>query len=135
MKAPKNRTSRKALAWMDFYLGESAMNAVEAAKKAGFKDPQTAGPYLLRKYSQAIQDRIDKAHEAAVAKPPEILRIWSDTMRNPDHRDQIKASELLARAHGMLSEKLDIRVSRADLIKDLSSTVEAIITSTQKQLT
>lgn len=123
------------MAWVEFYLGAAGMNAVEAAKMAGFKDPPTAGPYLLRKHSQTIQDRIDKANEMQVAKPPEILKVWSETMRNADHRDQIKASELLARAHGMLSEKLDIRVSRADLIKDLSNVVDAITIAAQKQIT
>lgn len=129
-----NRISRKARLWMDFYFGQASFNATEAARLANFKNPSSAGPYLMQKYSQVLDARMDALRESRIAKPMEILEIWSDISRDKDHRDQVKASELLARAHGMLSEKLDIRVSRADLVKDLTTTLATISASVVKMI-
>jgi phage terminase small subunit len=103
------RLPEKRRRFIEAYLGEAKGNATEAARIAGYGSPAVEGCRLLK--NAQVQAELEKrvSEDPAVKSREEILRWWSDMMDagGVEPRDRIKASELLAKAHGMFVQKVE----------------------------
>lgn len=128
LEQPKRRAfSDKQKRFIDAYIGEARFNATEAARIAGYADPQQSG--WENKTNLDIRARIDELLSALTLNPAEVLRELTDVgMRelhefvtitrfdadgNPvsakmDATAKIKSLELIGKAHGQFTEKKEI---------------------------
>jgi len=105
------------------------MNEVEAARQAGFPNPDKDGPRLMR--SQAVTDAIEEQGVNldlwSVMNPQEIRLKMTELARN-EGPNQFKALDSLARMNGMYIDKLTVEHSRPELeakITELLQQMEA----------
>lgn len=112
--------------FIDCYLTTAHLNATQAAREAGYGSPETLGPRLLGKLRPLIAEQEQKLRESALMSPREVMEGLTTEAKSAESRpgDRIKALEILARIHGMLSEKLqvsvDVPAARAAVIGALS---------------
>jgi len=110
-KQDKPLTYKQQL-FVDAYAG----NAAEAARIAGYKQPQVIGSRLFRKVEikEAIRKRDNgngKRRNKTLEKimtQEEIRAAYSDIARDPDHKDRLKALDSLARCYAMFSDNVNI---------------------------
>jgi len=57
----------------------------------------------------------------------EVPNHLSEIARDFDHKDRVRALELLAKAHGMLSERLNINLDRKKLVQDLNDVLDQLM--------
>jgi hypothetical protein len=101
-------------AWLYHYLDDPARNATEAARKAGYTGTEDSinqmGSRLKAKFLQVIEQYNDRLRDAAIISPREVQTTLANIIRSPQvaDRDKLKALELCAKIHGMLSDKLTI---------------------------
>jgi len=110
MSKPKLNERRKK--FISAYL--ETLNASEAARKAGYKDrANQAGYQLLTNtdvkaiISQELQSRMEADRESVKAR---VLSLWNavSATSTESMRDRLKASELLAKYAGLLTERVEI---------------------------
>lgn len=93
--------------FIDAYTG----NASEAARKAGYKDPNT-GERLMRdpEIKAEIRKRSDEQREPLIATRKERQRFWTSVMmdRAEEMKDRLKASELLGRSCADFTDKVNV---------------------------
>lgn len=106
-------------AWVKAFTGIAFGDAVKAATIAGFADPQRDGPRLQKRLTPLLGDW-------RTCGPRESIHRISGIAREPRNPNQLKALELLLKVHGLLSDKLDVNVSRADLLKQVSTELHKI---------
>ncbi len=88
--------------FVEHYLGESSGSAVDAARRAGYRCPQTHGPRLLttRGVRAAIDARVETAAIAANARNP-VSRAKSGVtreireIRNPGNPGEIRCQFII----------------------------------------
>jgi phage terminase small subunit len=80
-------------------------NATEAARRAGYKQPNTQGPRLL--VNDGVKARIKEVLDDAAMSSEECLQLLSDIARGdqPAHPSQLKALELVGKAHAMFIDR------------------------------
>jgi len=107
---PKLNERRKK--FISAYL--ETLNASEAARQAGYKDrANQAGYQLLTNtdiqaiISQELKTRMDADRESVKAR---VLSLWNavSATSTESMRDRLKASELLAKYAGLLTERVEI---------------------------
>lgn len=121
----KRKLTDKQQAFIDYYLGESKMNATDAARRAGYKHAEHVGHENYVKLRNEIKEQTQKNHEKAVAKQDEILELFTSIARAEETetvvtskgaivddvpaqiKDRIKAAELLGRAYAMFTDKVE----------------------------
>lgn len=90
------------------------LNASEAARRAGYKGrANTIGQRLLTNVdiktaiSKAINERMEADRDSVKAR---VLGLWNDisTGSEVSLRDRLKASELLAKYAGLLTERVEV---------------------------
>ena len=100
--------------FVDYYLGISAGNGVDAARRAGYRGSPTVlhaiGTENLRKPAihAAITDALKKS---AMQRDEWLARLSSLARREPEREDPIGALQLLGRYYGWLNRH-DRRVER-----------------------
>jgi hypothetical protein len=65
--------------------------------------------------------------ESCGVKPDELLRHLSEIVRDPDHKDRMKAIELNAKVHGMLSEKIIHDFDRQSLMRQIDARISQLV--------
>ena len=125
------KLTEKQKRFCDYYI--ETTNATEAAKRAGYseKTAYAIGVENLRKpqIEEYIRTRLDQMDKERVASAEEVLAYLTSVLRGeeteqvlkgvgegaqrlvdkePNIKDRIKAAELLAKRHGLLTDKLDI---------------------------
>lgn len=109
------------------YVGDAACDPTKAARLVGYKHPNTQGPRLLKK----LPDVADAAKVAWLdtcgVKPEELLLHLSEIVRDPDHKDRMKAIELNAKVHGMLSEKIIHDFDRQSLMRQIDARISQLV--------
>lgn len=120
---PYLKLKPKARRFIDAYLTDAAFNSTEAARMAGYGSPQTLGPRLARKYSQLIDTQAELLKQSALVSPQRVVEGLSEIALRTTARDgdRIKAYEVLARIHGMLSDKLQVDVDSSSLRRELAA--------------
>lgn len=97
----------KQLRFVELYEG----NATEAARLAGFKQPQSQGPRLLNNVAicNAIEKRTNKALGKRIATREERQEFWTQTMLDDSAKmpDRLKASELLGKSQADFTDKVE----------------------------
>jgi phage terminase small subunit len=128
------------------YLGEAHGNATEAARIAGYKQPQVQGPRLL--HNVAISARVSEHVERAIASADAVLHElasvgfapWHDfvevvgrakdgeaTKVRSDIQSKVKALELLGKYHQLFTEKQVVDVNIREHFRAVpQSTLERI---------
>ena len=110
MSKPKLNERRKK--FISAYL--ETLNASEAARQAGYKDrANKAGHQLATNsdikaiISHELQSRMDADRESVKAR---VLTLWNavSATSTESMRDRLKASELLAKYAGLLTERVEI---------------------------
>jgi phage terminase small subunit len=123
---PKSLSDKQRL-WLDAYLGEARFNASEAARRAGYSDPEQSG--YDNKKNLAIRARIEERLAESSLSAPEVLAELTDIARadwrefvqvkvNPrtgetievrmDLTNKVRSLELLGKHHQLFSENLNI---------------------------
>lgn len=110
MSKPKLNERRKK--FISAYL--ETLNASEAARQAGYKGrSNTIGQRLLTNVdikgiiSEELKARMDADRESVKAR---VLTLWNavSATSSESMRDRLKASELLAKYAGLLTERVEI---------------------------
>jgi len=92
-------------------------NATEAARRAGYANPDKQGPRLLENVgvTHALEALRQETTAAATADREERQAFWTSVMRGepvdgerPPLRDRLRASELLAKANGDFLERREV---------------------------
>lgn len=93
----------------EYYLGECAGNAEQAALRAGYskKCARQTGYKLLQnvQIQQYIAQKSDKICSKNIATIQEIQEFWTNIMNDEDEptKNRLRASELLGKAKGMFN--------------------------------
>lgn len=126
----KSQLTFKQEQFVAAYLGVADGNATEAARMAGYKQPKQQGSRLLTNVDIAarVSDRVEKV----AASADDVLRELADvaladwrefievlgrdregkpTKVRMDLSNKVKALELLAKYHGLLTEKQQIDIT------------------------
>lgn len=120
-----NGFTPKQQRFIDAYLGESHGNATDAARKAGYSDPEQSGYQCkqnveIRAHIDAVLSARSLSSQEVLAELTEVARAdWRDFLRIiTDPRtgdvvdakivlgDKVKALELLGKYHALWQEKV-----------------------------
>lgn len=123
----QDKLTLKQEAFIAAYLGAAKGNATEAARIAGYRQPQSQGSRLLKNVEIAARvsgyvaeryataDRVlEKLSEIAFAPTFEFIEVVArDKSGKPvkvkmDLSNQVKSLELLGKHHQLFTEKIDI---------------------------
>jgi len=121
------RMTPRVKAFLDAYGGVAQLNATEAARLAGFKHPAQAGHLIRKRWAELVAEEEQKVAEKFRISDEELDRHLSEIARNSEHRDRLRALELIARMKGRLNDKLKIEVDRKGMLKE----IEQILSSLQ----
>jgi len=120
----KLRLTPKRRAWLDAYVGEAAGDGTKAAQIAGMGNAHScrvAGSRLKHALADVIAAWKLKQHEAKKMGQEEALELLAGVARG--ERDasttELKALELVLKVEGALNDKLDIRVTKEELLAQL----------------
>lgn len=138
------KLSKKQQAWLDFYCSVSKMNATDAARRAGYKDPYKSGFENSKKLQQQISQRMKELQEksgASIMSQQELAEFFSNVTMGKETekvvantgkvvevpvsmKDRIKTAELLGKSYGMFVDKkevsgnLDIEIGMGEYNED-----------------
>lgn len=118
---------RKVKRFWEEYVGEAACEATVAARLVGYKHPNTQGPRLVKKLPDVAEAARVAWVESCGVKPDELLKHLSEIVRDPDHKDRMKAIELNAKVHGMLSEKIIHDFDRQSLMRQIDARIAQLV--------
>ena len=124
MKKEKGSLTDRQVAFVEYYV--VGFNATDAAKKAGYSEKASAqaGSYLLRvpKVAALIQERREKLTETTQFTKATLVEGLVTLFRGAtiarNYHGAARVGELLAKLHGMIIERRDVRVIRS--IEDLT---------------
>jgi hypothetical protein len=109
------------------YGGDAALNASEAARLAGYRNPSKVGPQMLRRYPEAFAAVEATFKEQLKASADEVLERLAALARTPNHKDHYKSLELLAKIHGLLSDNgVVINIDRRDMAGELREAMRSL---------
>ncbi len=127
----QSKLTLKQQLFVESYLGAAKGNATEAARMAGYKQPQMQGPRLMQK--DEIASRVRARVEQAAMSADEVLKELSEigraewkhflqvmTNRNGETidakivlKDKVTALELLGKYHKLFTDKQEVEHSGA----------------------
>lgn len=106
-------------AFMRFYEGEAEGNAARAAELAGYAFPKVEGPKLAKRYAGELARRAQARRAAAQPTETEALERLAAIIRNPEHREHLKAVELGLRVFGKLSDKAQVEEGKSNVLREI----------------
>lgn len=118
----------KQKAFIDAYCSVSKFNATDAARRAGYKQPNKQGPETLVKLGDAISQRMQELKEksgASIMSQQELAEFFSRVTKGQETekvvantgkvvevpvsmKDRIKTAELLGKSYGMFVDKKEV---------------------------
>ena len=128
---PRKISKEDEQKFIDYYLeGETAGNAAQSAKKAGWtSNPTQMGSYLKKKYAHEIreknEDRITSTSGLAITVLQDLLRSEQDAVR-------LNTAKLVLEMGGFSSQNINLNVDKAtqksdaELIEELQGLVSKI---------
>jgi len=128
------RLTPKRQLFLDHYFGKANRVATRAAELAGLKWPRTSGPRTRKLLREHIESRERALAESSRMTAEEVVASLTDIARDVDHKDRCRALEMLAKIHGLMSEKVDIKVSREELVAQTMEMVRELKESSVKML-
>lgn len=113
------------------YFGPANRVATAAAELAGFSTPRSAGSQLKKRLAEVIEHIELALAEKDYATAREVLKGVTEIARNGvQESNRLKAWDLLARIHGMLSDKVDVNISRTSLLRELDTATTKLLPAT-----
>jgi len=128
---PRKISKEDEQKFIEYYLeGETAGNATQSAKKAGWtSNPTQMGSYLKKKYAHEIreknEDRITSTSGLAITVIQDLLRSEQDAVR-------LNTAKLVLEMGGFSSQNINLNVEKgqnktdAELIEELQGLVSKI---------
>lgn len=120
-------TGRRAK-FIELYFGKHLFNATAAAAEAGFKHPSVAGYQLTKKLAPLLAAKRVEHDNKMEMQGKEIREKLTSIARTDNHKDQVRALELLAKITGQLSDNIKISQDRSAMEADLVAALEALRT-------
>lgn len=111
MEDVREKLNDKQKKFVDYYCQSG--NASRSAERAGYskKTARSQGVRLLTNanVAAAIEQRSAELEDERIADITEIKQFWTATMRSDyvEHKDKLKASEMLAKTKGAFIEKVE----------------------------
>lgn len=131
--APPVTRSRKLRQFLRLLVRETKGDVVEAAQRAGYRNPSNAGPQIERRFPQLVAQARSEYRASLKVSADEAEEILAEIARDKGHKDRVRAAETYLKLHGRLSEKLDVKVDRASLTKALDEEIAALTAARQAQ--
>ena len=109
-----DKLTQKQQKFIDYYVETG--NATEAARRAGYKQPQVQGSQNLEKLRDFIDERLKPDEDKRIADANEVLQYLTAVMRgevkdtfdfDTSVRDRNKAAELLGKRHRLFVDKVE----------------------------
>ena len=108
----KDNLTPKQRAFVKAYKGQSRGNATEAARLAGYKQPEKMGYQNLQKLAIRSALGPDITSNPRIASPERLQEFWTGVLEGGEldakMNERLKASELLAKCQGMFIERKEI---------------------------
>jgi hypothetical protein len=127
-------------AFLAAYEGEAKLNATEAARLAygGKRQGSLSAPAMIaRDIRRRFPDLIEAAEERFRDKfrmsDDELDTHLSEISRDKQHKDRLRALELIARMKGRLNDKLQVTIDRKSMLKEIESLL-VVIPNTPREL-
>lgn len=120
-------TARRAK-FIELYFGKHLFNATAAAAEAGFKHPRNAGSHLAKKLAPLLAAKQVEHDNKMEMQGKEIREKLTSIARTDNHKDQVRALELLAKITGQLSDNIKITQDRSQMEADLVAALEQLRT-------
>jgi len=109
------------------YASETALDPTKAARLIGYAHPNTQGPRLIKKFPDVAEACAEAWREACGVKPDELLMHLAEVIRDKDHKDRMKAIELNAKVHGMLTERTIFELDRTKLLTQIDQRIAQLL--------
>lgn len=99
--------TEKQKRFIDFYIETG--NATDAARRAGYKQPNIQGAQNLVKLSNEISARNTVLESKRIADMTEVKEFWSAVLRDKRGKvpDRLKASEYIAKTNAAFVDKVE----------------------------
>lgn len=119
--------------FIEAYVGRARGNATEAARIAGYRGDEgtlaQVGHENLRKpeIRAAMEARVQRSAMEADEVLSELSKIARmDATSSSALSSKVRALEILAKIHGMMSDKLNVNLDRASLNRELDTLIEQL---------
>lgn len=126
------RLTERQKRFVDFYVETG--NAMEAARRAGYKQPQVQGAENLEKprIKNAIAERMKELENARIATANEVLQNLTAIIRGEveaDIKDRLKAMELLLKRYPTPLDEREqlLRIKRIEREAEAGNTAQRVV--------
>lgn len=128
------RLTPKVRAFFDALGGPAKLNGAEAARIAFSGSPKTAAVVaaeMKRKWPELFEKTEEEYRAKIRMSDDELDQHLSDISRDVEHKDRLRALELIARMKGRLNDKLRVEVDRRGMLKEVEELLKLIPQSIQ----
>lgn len=123
---PSRKLTTRVKRFLTFYETTAQLDPVEAARLVGYSAPHQIASKLSQQWADKLEEIQVRVRGKLSMSAEETRQRVAAVARDINHKDHVRALELNARMHGLLSDKLDIRVSRADLVSNIKLALERV---------
>lgn len=109
------------------YATETACDATKAARLVGYAFPNVQGSKLKSKFPDVVEAAELEWKESCGVRPDELVMHLAEIVRDKESRDRMKAIELNAKIHGMLSDKLVLELDRKTLLTQIDARIAQLV--------
>jgi hypothetical protein len=134
--AGKRRLTPKVKAFMAAYGGEARCNASEAARLVfgkggmgpgtGVRSAQVIGAEMRRKWPELMEEAEERFKSRFQMSDDELDEHLSEISRDKQHKDRLRALELIARMKGRLNDKLKVEIDRKSMLKEIEMLLQVL---------
>lgn len=118
------RLNPKRRRFLSLYFGDARQNPTKAAELMGMSRPDVSGVHYRKVLAKVIAELEVKALEAGILGAQETLREISYlALHASTETNRLRALELMAKIHGLLSEKVTLTLDRKQLERDIAASM------------
>jgi hypothetical protein len=132
--AGKRRLTPKVKAFFDAYGGVAKLNATAAARVAfaGGADKANRVAADMKRRWPDLFEKVEEEYRSKIRmSDDELDQHLSEISRDTEHKDRLRALELIARMKGRLNDKLRVEVDRRGMLKEVEELLKLIPQSIQ----
>lgn len=123
------KINKKLKLFFSAYVEKTGLDGKEAARIAGYKWPDKAWLAIRNRYSDLLGIAEQEFLQRQMVSDVEVDAALAHLVRNPLHRDHIKACELVAKMRGRLDTKVTVVMDRTAMLKELDIAMKALATA------